>query len=226
MNCEEACNIDWPSWLTAVGTIALAILAVFQDRIREWLQKPRLDLRITAISPDAVKTPTTIGDHLFDAYWFRIRISNNGNLSARQVEVLAQQLERRTASGDFEIQPWFQPMNLIWAHVRAPFIEAISPGTFKFCDLFFVGDPKIYAVNKLGAEHLGGDTGQTTMTFQVISPPFNKSHLVSPGIYRLHVVVAANNAPVLKKTLEINHTGKWFSDPEAMAVDGIGFRVL
>ena len=47
----------------AIGTIALALVAAFQDIIRAWVMRPKLDASITMAPPDCHKTKMkSIGD--------------------------------------------------------------------------------------------------------------------------------------------------------------------
>ncbi|HKB56164.1 MAG TPA: hypothetical protein VKC51_01120 [Lacunisphaera sp.] len=227
MNCNEACDlaaIDWPSWLTAVGTISLAILAVFQDKIRAFLLKPKLTVSISTNSPDSVKTPMQAGQVVGDAYWFRLRIGNEGNTSANNIEVLAQRLFRRNADNTFTEDVNFQPMNLLWAHFKTPFLEAISPSTFKFCDVGFIPDPARFAA-MYPTSNPAISVVKTALFLETVVKPFNSSNVLPPGFYRLSVVVAANNAKPITATIEINHTGDWHADTARMSKEGIGLTV-
>jgi hypothetical protein len=69
-------------WLVALGILALAFIAVFQDRIRSWLSRPRLEMLFEEVPPDCHKTEL-IGDFLesgiqkqifSDCYYFHFRV--------------------------------------------------------------------------------------------------------------------------------------------------------
>jgi hypothetical protein len=45
-------------------------------------------------------------------------------------------------------------------------------------------------------------------------------------MYRLELKIAAGNVAPIDKTVELNVTGNWFDEEEAMFRDGIGLRVV
>ena len=76
-----------PDWITAIGTvvlaagtIVLAIIAIFQDKIRAWLMRPNLTIGIELAPPDCHKTILEKRDYtgkVLDSFWcyyFRLRI--------------------------------------------------------------------------------------------------------------------------------------------------------
>jgi hypothetical protein len=40
------------SWVSALATVMLAIVAVFQDKIRRWVMSPKLELSAHVAPPD------------------------------------------------------------------------------------------------------------------------------------------------------------------------------
>ena len=94
--------------LTAAGTILLAVVAVFQDAIRRWLTRPKLELQLSPCAPDFHRTtirhfytvwnpqtgmPGYQQSMEIPCYYFRLRIINKGNCEAREVEVLCEGFE-------------------------------------------------------------------------------------------------------------------------------------
>ena len=51
-------------------------------------------------------------------------------------------------------------------------------------------------------------------------------NLRQSGNYKLEIIVAASNSKPIKKTLEINVTGKWYDDLQEMVSKGIGIKIL
>src|SRR5437868_7029343 len=98
-------------WLTAVGTIVLAIgtlvlavVAIFQDTIRRWFYRPILKASIQTAPPDCIAIPfsTLDGTPIADSYYFRLRINNMGNATAKNVEVYANGLLQERADKTWE----------------------------------------------------------------------------------------------------------------------------
>src|SRR3972149_450001 len=128
-------------------------------------------------------------------YYLRFRVKNSGNLRAELVEVYAAELLKRQADGSFKRQDWFLPMNLRWSHTGQPFLDAISPGMEKHCDLGHILKPNMRAF--FPAEEnpsLGVGRDATLLSLDLQVQPFTMSHLLPPGPYRLRLPIAAANA--------------------------------
>ena len=282
---------DWtPGWsmveglATSVAVIVALAIAIFQDRLRSWLKRPKLDVSIKLEPPDCHRTfaryrferpdqykpPTTttlypavnVGDTSFSGgigasaifpsstipsssssssarwqsevldvptYYLRLRVVNNGNDKAESVELFAAELSRQKADGTFDRVNSFLPMNLVWSHYGGVFLSAISPDTYKHCDLGHIVDPKMrdrVPIEKKPwtDDEVAHDDAILSLNTAVL--PHTKSYLIRPGVYRLVVILAAANAKPFRKTLEINLTGDWYDDEEKMLAEGIGIMVL
>ncbi len=137
------------TWVSAVATVALAVVAVFQDKIRRWVTRPILELSARVAPPDCHLTSWRITEIDYypntrrqfqrvresPCYYFRMSIANVGDTEARDVEVFACRLRRRRADGKFEDVGRFTPMNLLWSHVRQTHLPILSPRIPKMCDL-------------------------------------------------------------------------------------------
>jgi hypothetical protein len=236
-------------WIVAIGTIVMAVvavIAVFQDRIRAWLSRPILNASIALSPPDCHKTELHFVtreeakasrgsskkdqvevSRIADVYYFRLRIANSGNDKAESVEVIASDLTRRLADGTYKVVESFLPMNLAWTHIHTLFFPAISPGTYKHCDLFHIIDPKTREIVPMEGKtwpHISRD--KTILSFDTVVQPFTKNYLVCVGVYRLTLIVAAANSKPITKILEINLTGDWFDEEQKMLGEGIGIKVI
>ena len=234
-------------WIVAIGTIVLALIAaiaIFQDRIRGWLQRPILNVTIEMQPPDCHKTPfryeratvpsgarmyalpqSPIGES--QAYYCKLRINNTGNEAALNAEVIALELLRKRADGTYGKVNDFLPMNLAWSHVNVIHIPFISPGTYKHCDLFHViYPPDRKTIDYENRDWPGTPPEKTVISFDTVVKAFTLSHLVPNGAYRLLVQVAATNAKPAVRQLDINLTGDWFEEEERMLRDGIGISVI
>ena len=179
--------------------------------------------------------PAFTGDHgrwpapsrIADVYYFRLKVHNKGKSKAESVEVFAAKLERRRADGTFREVDTFLPMNLLWSHYRQVFLPAISPKTYKHCDLAHIIDPK--EREGFPEEHktwANVSTEKTVLSFDTVVQPYTQSYLVPGGTYLLDIVVAAANAEPVEKRLEITLAGDWYDDEREMLSQGIGIRIL
>jgi hypothetical protein len=215
--------------LVGIGTIGLAILAVFQDRIRRWLDAPVLRAYLENERPDCVWVPfrhVVTGQHVADSVHLRFRVKNEGRSAARRVEAYAEQREE-FQNGRWDVRRGFPSMNLNWADVGGLYFESISPWMAKHCDLAHVIDPGLRRGNA-GEENptLNLPPTTTSLTFSVIVRPNHQGHIVGPGRYRLTVILAAENANPRTERIEIELHGQWYPDEARMLRDGIRAAVV
>lgn len=217
---------DWAAIATAVGTFTLAIVAAFQDVIRKWIIRPKLQVNVSCAPPDCHKTTMTIqtrnGIDRAPCYYFRIRVTNLGNTEAREVEVYAASLCSRLPDGSFAPAETFMPMNLLWANFRQPFLAVLSPRIPKHCDIAHIVHPNF---NRLLHHELPG-VGELNpvLAFDLQVEPNMKGHLAGPGTYRMGIIVAAANARPKHFELEIEFPGDWYNDEADMLSRGFSLR--
>jgi len=135
-------DVKWDS-ITAVGTLILAVVAIFGGSIGRWIRRPKLNINLKPHPPDCQKIPirnTTTGQDLAECYYFRIWVENKGRTSAKNVEVFAKELKKKNES-KFEKVSLFCPMNLTWSHFGEMLFPAIHPGMGKHCDVFHIVHP-------------------------------------------------------------------------------------
>jgi hypothetical protein len=217
-------------WLVAIGTLALAVIAVFQDKIRAWIQRPKLKILVG----EHVKTPFKVSEaadnktkSFVTAYIFNLLVCNEGNQRAEEVEVLASALFRKDANGTFQEVKSFPRRNLQWPGSDEVFVKAISPGMQRECNLFVIVNPSerskaFYFDNP----NLVVPPDQTVLAFQIKSKPYAKTYCFAPGIYQVVLHVAAANTRPQEIKIEINHTGKWFDDEVKMLSMGEGLKIV
>jgi hypothetical protein len=226
-------------WATAIGTIALAVMtflavlaAVFQDRIRSWIWRPELDLRILPQPPDCLKIPMTWptqgGMSQADCYYLRVQVDNMGHQAAKKVELFLGEILEKTPSG-FARRQTFLPLNLLWANFREPtmFLDHLSPHVPKHCDVAHIIDPA--ARTSIPGEDnpaLGLISQQTALSLDLVVKPNTFSYLLPPGTYRLKLVLGAANAQPVTRWVEIVHSGQWFSNEQQMLSTGLQIRLL
>jgi hypothetical protein len=224
-------------WLIAIGTIALpiitvilAVLTVFQDKIRAWILRPKLRTQIGG----HVKTPFRVTESLekkdlvfVTAYSFKLLIRNEGNQRAEEVEVFASALFRKEADGTFREVTSFPRRNLKWLGTDDVFAKAISPGMQRECNLFVIVNPSERAkAFYYDNPNVGVPPDQTVLAFEMSTKPFSKTHCLASGTYQVELFVAAANTKPQKIKIEINHTGKWFDDESKMLSMGVGLQII
>ena len=228
---------DVAGWVLASSTAALAVctfllagIALFQDQLREWLRRPHLTASIDMAPPDCHMITLGIGPAAIDTFYMRIRVMNDGDVPARDVEVFAAE-SRIDQSGHWKPLTTFLPMNLVWSHMWAQagrpviYFPMISPHMFKHCDLANIIDPARRAGHIEENPALGLSPMQTSARFNVMVYPNHKGEIVGPGRYQLDLVVAASNARPTRFVAEINLTGNWYANESQMLASGVSATI-
>lgn len=150
---------DWAMvWWTAgltIATILLAIVAAFQDSIREKIRGPKLKIKMTVESPHCHRATSlqVIEDRFnnrnikkWQTYYFRFQICNDGKISAKNVELILKDVQRE--NGESINLPLD---NLEWStllltengnYVPRMYWKSISPKTYQYCNLGYIMEPE------------------------------------------------------------------------------------
>lgn len=213
-----------PEWLTAIGTLLVAfiavILAIFHEQLRTWLWKPSLLIEFKKRPPDChriqqIGTGSDGKPVEADAYYFRIRVHNKGEVAARKAEVFLEEILGKKENGSFEKWTQFLPMNLFWTHISKPFFPIISPTIYKHCEIGYILKPsqRGHFVNTYPRE---ADPNSCYMCLDLIAKPPTETHLLWPATYRLKLVAVAENAKPIRRTLELTVPTHWPEDENSM----------
>lgn len=222
-------------WLTAVGTLLLAIVAVFQDKIRHWVLSPKLNISCSNDPPDCHKTIYKMIDHTTgqvilaaECYYFRIRVHNTGDRSAENVQVFAEELSVKQIDGTFKALNSFIPMRFNWANLGKPVMDYILPQTYRHCDIGHILDPVLRRQFPMEDDpRLGVSATNTILSCDLEVKPFTMTHLIPPGDYRLCLSIGATNAIYpIKEFLSIYISGQWFTNETQMLSVGTTLKVL
>jgi hypothetical protein len=122
------------SVFTAIGTVSVAILAIWGDQIKDRLFGPRIDLSL--VSP---KGNLTLRGSGIRVYFYHLRVKNRpGRNAAKAVRVLLRGVSRRVPSGEFVQEPLVYPIQMVWTPMELREAERtiIDEST---CDLGYLG---------------------------------------------------------------------------------------
>lgn len=223
-------------WVEAIGTllavIVALVIALFQDSMRSWVNRPDLKVTIEAASPDCIKIPLVArqgGRVVAEAntYYLRLKVTNQGKSTANRVEVFAEKLWREAVDGTFQEVTSFIPMNLAWSDFNTVFSQPILPKMYRYCDLAHIVDPTHRAsfVHEQ-KEWPNVSENKTILSLDTIVKPNNLNHLLPFGRYRLQIALAGANASPIRNTVEISVKGDWYEDDREMFNQGIGVRII
>lgn len=194
------------SWLyttidaaTALGTVAVAVLAVWGERVRAWLAPPKLVLESHNFRGDPTIF-TADGKPVARVMYYHLKVVNRRPwLPVRNCRVLLRGMSRRGPDNIFHPFPLIVPAQLIWAPASfAPTLVTITKEHVLDLGLIIEGD----GVFKLA----------------LYSTPNNFAGYVKAGeAVRFELTIEADNfASDVQQVFEIAWDGAWEFEPEKM----------
>lgn len=207
---SEVGNTTITDWLTAIGTIAAVVVALFVaflTSIRRWYNRPKFHVEIGNEEPFCKHTRIKIGEnpdgtlilgHM--SYWIRIRVKNVGRSVARGCEG---KLVRISQISDMTDRTDFDPVVLHW--VGRPHSKEsagkpidINKREYEYLDVVFtiIDDPNHF--------HIPAE--ETEPRAINLSPPRENCYL--------HIVLYGANAEPLEKKFLLRNTGQEYDSFE------------
>jgi len=220
-----ALNTGWSGWawqgwvaLAAIATflavVVALVLGIWGDELRTLGRAPRLSVTL-APTPDHFQRFLTPGGAV--EYDVRISVTNDGEIGARNVELVAEELLVRQADGLFVRDHVFMAMNLRRTHYGDTVTPIVHRGIPRAYDLLACYDPAL--------QQPAGQPGRKELRFDLstlVSPVAAQPLVAQPialadaypsskpaGTYRLLLAVAADGVPPVHKVVEITWSGKW-----------------
>ncbi len=228
-------------WLKAVGPLSAAlvalIIAIWGDSLRHHFWHPSIEFDFDP-AQDITKTVQWV--KLYESraiqsecFYIHLRIRNSGNEVATQVEVFIEELAQQQSDGTFhKVSDLYLPLNLRWAYIHE--VEGLGPGMYypqitpkaeKAVDLGHIIAPGNRPWYR-GESPDGSDPSKTVLSLDLIWRSSRMDYLRLPGTYRCTVVAAAANAQPVRRELEVNLSGNWFSNDEEMRQKGIAVEFI
>lgn len=196
MACDQIIQL-----FVALGTIAVAILAIWGDRIRYTLGLgPKLDLTLIDPESELINISTSVDGATTPARYYHLKVTNKNRWSkATNVRVVITGIAIPAADGSYISQPLIGPLQLMWrfSNFRPSLYGIVGPD--EICDLGylkkgerFILTPYIYPNNFPGALEA------------------NQKMLIE-------VKAIADNAESQSICIEIFWDGNWSDDTQKMA---------
>lgn len=183
----------------AVGTIAVAILAIWGERIRQLLGLgPKLVLKLHDPQGESIDVLTESGKPIPSRY-YHLRVSNKKRWSqATNVRIVITGLARPAADGRLVSQPLSGPLQLMWRFTNFHLLYSIV-GPDDICDL--------------GHLFRGDNFRLTPYVF-----PSNFTGILDPNQrMRVEVKAVGDNAESKPICIDISWDGNWSDDTLDMA---------
>src|SRR5437868_15174480 len=102
---------------TAFGTVAVAILAIWGERVRSWLAPPRLEIEPhNNLRGDPNVLTTQTGQRVGRGMYYHLKVVNKKPwLPVKNCRVVLKGISRRGPDGIFHPSPLVVPSQLVWA---------------------------------------------------------------------------------------------------------------
>jgi len=222
-------------FISSIGafiTLSAVLVAMFKDWFWNKVRRPVLNASFEMKSPYCTKTlvSNTLSQRPFDAYYFRLRVSNNGSVMATGVQVYINRIKKKHPDGLFHDEKRFQPMNLKWAgpianNIKDSISVNILPGMSRYCDLGHVFDPTFrqFYMNVPGIA-IPGEPDTLLFELELEVQPFTGGHLLKQGEYQIDLQIASENSKPVTKELFLNFLGPWTTAENVMFENAIGIR--
>ncbi len=181
--------------VVALGTVVIAILAIWGDLFRRIFAGPLLDLELFDTKGDLINR-----NDGGNAYFYHLKVTNRRTWSpARSTRVFVVAIEKKSADDEYYHLPHVAPLPLVWAHQQ---FHELSPtiGPEDRCDL----------------GHL--DEGADKFELEVLYWPNNFDGRIARGeSMRVSISAYAHNGGMKDPlVLEISWDGGWSPDRSEM----------
>jgi hypothetical protein len=219
MHCLHQNPTNWMEVFTAIGTLGTVILTAilfFYERIKNYLQRPILQLGIHFNPPECHKTVVRVGDRISNAYWFRLFVSNNGKSTANDVEVTIDKVYKKIGD-QWKVYSAFLPSSLKWTHIDQALLSGLIPGTVRNIDFGYIMDPKIrYAYPFENNPTLTNDMTENLLNVCISVKPWIGYNIIEPGEYKFQLTIGAKNCKPQKEQIILKFTKDWKEDEARM----------
>jgi len=220
-------TLEWITSLSTLAAVVLAlVLALWGESVKRWFYKPDLVLEASVRRPDAERVGRQVVSQTvvpfvvqFEAWFFRLAISNLSKTPAREVQVYLKRVEK----ADGTVVAKFTSMNLLWANKGVTTRPVLLKDIPVLCDFIHVSDPTYRPQH--GEDLSDVPAGKAIMCLDVEATNTAKGHLLGPGAYLFHLYVAAENFPARHFTVEVRYNGTWHANQDQMFDQEIGFRM-
>lgn len=197
-NCSISAIVDI---VIAVGTLLLAILAIWGERVRSWSSPPKLQIEPhNDFRGDANILTDQAGNQAGKGLYFHLKVVNKRPwLPVKNCKVLLMGMSRRGPDNEFHSLPLVVPSQLVWA-----------PKSFS---------PVLVTITKDRILDLGNILeGDDAFRPALYSTPNNFQGFVKKNeAVRYELAVEADNFISTRNTvLEVAWDGRWEFEPEKM----------
>lgn len=163
-------------------------------------------------------------------FYFRFKIWNKGNVSAKNVEVILKDVKNeKNEFINLSID------NLLWSslqlqstgtYIKRIYWDYISPKTYQYSNLGYIVDPNMR--NNLKDEYdprTPIDINETCFAFSIYWRTPDYRYLIPKGKYVFEIIAGCENGKSTSEKFILDVTGYWSEDEKEMLNKGINIKV-
>jgi hypothetical protein len=129
---------------TALGTVAVAVLAIWGEGIRSAIAGPRLAL---SVRERGFRTPKGSGEDKWTAIYYHVEVNNKRSWSpAKAVRVMVIGIAKKRPDGSYMAEPLIAPMQLTWAYPEAHELFPTIAKRTETCDLGYLDQRDVWFI--------------------------------------------------------------------------------
>lgn len=212
-------------WWAIIVALLLGISGIFQDRIKRFFFKPKLNIYIKPYPPDShkiqMRNPQT-GQFICDSYYFRFRVENTGNEQLNDAEAIIAEVYKKEANGECKKLENFSPLNLVWLYSHNIVMPKIQPKLFKHLDFGHILKSEFANLNFFGLT----ENSKIVFLFDLAWKSDDGSHILFPGEYKITIKFAANNLSPITKNYHLVVADKWDDNEQKMMRENISIKEI
>ncbi len=183
----------WALLPSVVSFLGGFFTALFAEPIRRWVYQPKLSLHFERASHFVTRTPETVGQTKYEAFYVRVKVVNTKSALAKSCRAYLVNIEQKGPSGAFVATEYCESLQLGWAVHSQPFAALDLPTDVPFfVDIL--------------------STRPTSLAFkphvELIPMRYEQLFLTS-GTYRLTVLISGDGVKPARIRLVFKWSGDW-----------------
>lgn len=210
--------VKW-EFLSAIGTVTAAIIAIFHETFWKWWRRPKLSFLMKTKEPYFINIPqSTDKKTIFgvevgnnpngNAIYSRLRVQNVGKSVARNVSVSIQEIRGSNIYGNYICHKIDMHLNLENIGVERNQFPNIQSQKWCYWDFFIIADPEYRKNYKeyMNWEKLNNKDRQSEPAL-VICLTYKlavDNHILDPGNYEVDILITCDELSAIKKTILID----------------------
>lgn len=205
------------SIVLAAVTFGALLVALFQEKIKGWFNRARLDMEINLVPPDChqIDLNDPRGAFICKSLYIRIRVSHKNGIAGENIEIMPVSFSSVSGAGEVNKLDYFLPINLAWSHFQPrTSVMRVPVGLFRHCDF---------------GHFIKSSDGSSLFILDTMIQPNRVAggeipNVIKPGKYIFELLLSGDNVKPLIKKWELEFS-QW-SDDEARMLKGVKIKPL